>query len=177
MESAYETLQVEVKTVIFLLFIFISCFDLRQLQSLAIPNSCIKRWQDAAGLTQLSSTVEDVFATGDLPRVAETLANMRHCLSAVGEVMCTDLILIVICFTTTFVGVSLISNCKFQVAEFANVRKQLEVLEDRLDSMVQPRLTDALASRKVVFLTIYGITCIPGFHQILKFPLLLFLFL
>lgn len=76
--------------------------------------------QDAAGLTQLSSTVEDVFATGDLPRAAETLANMRHCLSAVGE-----------------------------VAEFANVRKQLEVLEDRLDSMVQPRLTEALSNRKV----------------------------
>ena len=39
----------------------------------------------------------------------------------------------------------------FQVAEFANVRKQLEVLEDRLDSMVQPRLTDALTNRKVIF--------------------------
>ncbi|KAL3647478.1 Golgi transport complex subunit 7 [Castilleja foliolosa] len=76
--------------------------------------------QDAAGLTQLSSTVEDVFASGDLPRAAETLANMRHCLTAVGE-----------------------------VAEFANIRKQLEVLEDRLDSMVQPRLTDALTNRKV----------------------------
>lgn len=76
--------------------------------------------QDAAGLAQLSSTVEDVFASGDLPRAAETLANMRHCLSAVGE-----------------------------VAEFANVRKQLEVLEDRLDAMVQPRLTDALTNRKV----------------------------
>ncbi|KAJ9546234.1 hypothetical protein OSB04_025941 [Centaurea solstitialis] len=76
--------------------------------------------QDAAGLTQLSSTVEDVFASNDLPRAAETLANMRHCLSAVGE-----------------------------VAEFANIRKQLEVLEDRLDSMVQPRLTDAITNRKV----------------------------
>lgn len=43
--------------------------------------------QDAAGLTQLSSTVEDVFASGDLPKAAETLANMRHCLSAVGEVI------------------------------------------------------------------------------------------
>lgn len=79
-----------------------------------------KTLQDAAGLTQLSSTVEDVFASGDLPRAAETLASMRHCLSAVGE-----------------------------VAEFANVRKQLEVLEDRLDAMVQPRLTDALSNRKV----------------------------
>ena len=38
--------------------------------------------QDAAGLTQLSSTVEDVFA-----KAAETLANMGHCLSAVGEVL------------------------------------------------------------------------------------------
>ncbi|OMO94890.1 Oligomeric Golgi complex component [Corchorus capsularis] len=76
--------------------------------------------QDAAGLTQLSATVEDVFASGDLPRAAETLADMRHCLSAVGE-----------------------------VAEFANIRKQLEVLEDRLDKMVQPRLTDALSNCKV----------------------------
>ncbi|XP_020519649.1 conserved oligomeric Golgi complex subunit 7 isoform X2 [Amborella trichopoda] len=76
--------------------------------------------QDAAGLTQLSASVEDVFASGDLPRAAETLANMRHCLSVVGE-----------------------------VAEFANVRKQLEVLEDRLEGMVQPRLSDALSHRKV----------------------------
>lgn len=38
-----------------------------------------------------------------------------------------------------------------QVAEFANIRKQLEVLEDRLDNMVQPLLTDALNSRKVTF--------------------------
>ncbi|KAF3565649.1 hypothetical protein DY000_02016381 [Brassica cretica] len=79
-----------------------------------------KTLQDAAGLTQLSSTVEDVFASGDLPRAAETLASMRNCLSAVGE-----------------------------VAEFANVRKQLEVLEDRLEAMVQPRLTDALTFHKV----------------------------
>ncbi|XP_077245073.1 conserved oligomeric Golgi complex component-related / COG complex component-like protein [Tasmannia lanceolata] len=76
--------------------------------------------QDAAGLTQLSASVEDVFASGDLSRAAETLANMRHCLSAVGE-----------------------------VAEFANVRKQLEVLEDRLEEMVHPRLSDALSNRKV----------------------------
>lgn len=81
--------------------------------------SAYETLQDAAGLTQLSSTVEDVFASGDLPRAAETLANMRHCLTAVGE-----------------------------VAEFANIRKQLEVLEDRLDSMVQPRLTDALNYKK-----------------------------
>ncbi|RVW78924.1 putative ribonuclease H protein [Vitis vinifera] len=86
----------------------------------SVSSILLKLKKDAAGLTQLSSTVEDVFASGDLPKAAETLANMRHCLSAVGE-----------------------------VAEFANIRKQLEVLEDRLDSMVQPRLTDALSNRKV----------------------------
>ncbi|KAL6007844.1 Golgi transport complex subunit 7 [Asimina triloba] len=79
-----------------------------------------KTLQDAAGLTQLSASVEDVFASGDLPHAADTLANMRHCLSAVGE-----------------------------VAEFANIRKQLEVLEDRLEEMVHPRLSDALTNRKV----------------------------
>ena len=36
-------------------------------------------------MTQLSASVEDVFASGDLQQAAETLANMRHCLSAVGE--------------------------------------------------------------------------------------------
>ncbi|CAA6656135.1 unnamed protein product [Spirodela intermedia] len=75
----------------------------------------VKRRMEAA-----YETLQDVFASGDLPRVAETLANMRHCLSAVGE-----------------------------VAEFANVRKQLEVLEDRLEEMVQPHLLDALSNRKV----------------------------
>jgi Golgi complex component 7 (COG7) len=43
--------------------------------------------KDAAGLTKLSASVEDVFASGDLPRAAETLATMRHCLSVVGEVL------------------------------------------------------------------------------------------
>eukprot|EP01018_Ginkgo_biloba_P014591 Gb_05711 [translate_table: standard] len=76
--------------------------------------------QDAAGLTKLSATVEDVFASGDLSQAAETLANMRHCLSVVGE-----------------------------VAEFANVKRQLEVLEDRLEGMVQPRLSEAISNRKV----------------------------
>jgi conserved oligomeric Golgi complex subunit 7 len=44
-------------------------------------------WQDAAGLSQLSQSVEDVFSSGNLPKAAETLATMRHCLSAVGEVL------------------------------------------------------------------------------------------
>ncbi|CAM6118369.1 unnamed protein product [Calypogeia fissa] len=76
--------------------------------------------QDAAGLAKLSASVEEVFASGDLPRAAETLANMRRCLAVVGE-----------------------------VPEFANVKRQLEVLEDRLEAMVQPRLADALSQRKV----------------------------
>lgn len=47
--------------------------------------------QDAAGLAQLSQSVEDVFSSGDLPKAAETLATMRHCLSAVGEVLYSPL--------------------------------------------------------------------------------------
>ncbi|KAF9600520.1 hypothetical protein IFM89_009969 [Coptis chinensis] len=69
--------------------------------------------QDVAGLTQLSPSVEDVFASGDLPQAAETLANMRYCL--------------------------------FAAVEFANVRKQLEVLEDRVEEMLQPHLSEALS--------------------------------
>lgn len=62
-------------------------FMLGFLTSLFFSSFCVHmQKQDAAGLTQLSATVEDVFASGDLPRAAETLANMRHCLSAVGEV-------------------------------------------------------------------------------------------
>lgn len=76
--------------------------------------------KDAAGLTKLSASVEDVFSSGDLAQAAETLANMRHCLSVVGE-----------------------------VSEFANVKRQLEVLEDRLEGMIQPRLVDALTNHKV----------------------------
>lgn len=76
--------------------------------------------QDAAGLAQLSASVETVFASGDLARAAETLANMQHCLSVIGE-----------------------------VPEFSNVRQQLEILEDRLEGMVLPKLSDALSQRKV----------------------------
>lgn len=97
-------------------------------------------------MAQLSSTVEDVFASGDLPRAAETLANMRHCLSAVGEV---KFFIGAFALLTCLLNASLTSLMFYQVAEFANVRKQLEVLEDRLDAMVQPRLTDALTNRKV----------------------------
>uniref|UniRef100_A0A7N0U655 Conserved oligomeric Golgi complex subunit 7 n=1 Tax=Kalanchoe fedtschenkoi TaxID=63787 RepID=A0A7N0U655_KALFE len=99
-----------------------------------------KTLQEAAGLAQLSSTIEDVFASGDLPQAAETLAKMRACLKAVGE-----------------------------VAEFANVKKQLEVLEDRLDAMVQPRLTDAISNRKVnVAQDLRGILNLIGRSESLK---------
>lgn len=93
--------------------------------------------------------MEDVFASGDLPRAAETLANMRHCLSAVGEVVFFLWCFISYCGFFFFTNADGPSPFHVQVAEFANVRKQLEVLEDRLDAMVQPRLTDALSNRKV----------------------------
>lgn len=67
-----------------------------------------KTLEDAAGLAQLSSTVED---SNDLPHAAENLANTRHCSTPVGEV----------------------------AESAASVRKQVEVLEDRLDSMFEPR--------------------------------------
>ncbi|CAI5474395.1 unnamed protein product [Closterium sp. Yama58-4] len=76
--------------------------------------------QYAAGLAQLSASVEQVFASGDLPRVAETLANMRRCLEVVGD-----------------------------APEFAANKRQLQSLEDRLEQMVQPRLSDALTHSKV----------------------------
>ncbi|GJP54733.1 hypothetical protein CLOM_g13781 [Closterium sp. NIES-68] len=76
--------------------------------------------QYAAGLAQLSASVEQVFASGDLPRVAETLANMRRCLEVVGD-----------------------------APEFAANKRQLQSLEDRLEQMVQPRLSDALTHSKL----------------------------
>lgn len=60
--------------------------------------------QDAAGLAQLSASVEEVFASGDLPRVAETLASMRRCLAMVGEVhlLSTSLSVFVLIFSSLF---------------------------------------------------------------------------
>ncbi|EFJ06368.1 hypothetical protein SELMODRAFT_135591 [Selaginella moellendorffii] len=79
-----------------------------------------KTLKDAAGLAQLCASVETVFASGNLDEAAGTLANMRRCLAVVGE-----------------------------VPEFASVKRELEALENRLDGMVQTRLTDALTQRKV----------------------------
>lgn len=80
MEAAYKTLQVSIHSN-FVIHHVETWVDLQLILFFLVYG------QDAAGLTQLSSTVEDVFASGDLPRAAETLASMRNCLSAVGEVV------------------------------------------------------------------------------------------
>ncbi|KAF3655719.1 hypothetical protein FXO38_06693 [Capsicum annuum] len=49
-------------------------------------------------------------------------------------------------------GVEVVWRCLSsvgEVVEFGNIRRQLQVLEDRLDSAVQPRLTHALSNRRV----------------------------
>jgi Golgi complex component 7 (COG7) len=68
--------------ILFVVLVFIFCF-----YSFLIFFFNFGTKKDAAGLTKLSASVEDVFASGDLPRAAETLATMRHCLSVVGEVL------------------------------------------------------------------------------------------
>lgn len=50
-----------------------------------MPN-CSSYVQYASGLAHLNSTVEDIFASGDLPKIAETLSSMRRCLAVVGDV-------------------------------------------------------------------------------------------
>ena len=58
--------------------------------------------------------------TGNLTKIAQTLASMRRCLAVVGN-----------------------------VPEFAGGKQKLVVLEDRLESMVLPQLTDALKARNI----------------------------
>lgn len=86
MEAAYETLQASIIDFLSSWSVTYSTFKIMLGFLISILFCLYLEKQDAAGLTQLSATVEDVFASGDLPRAAETLANMRHCLSAVGEV-------------------------------------------------------------------------------------------
>ncbi|PHU15439.1 hypothetical protein BC332_16644 [Capsicum chinense] len=53
---------------------------------------------------------------------------------------------------TKEIGVEVVWRCLSsvgEVVEFGNIRRQLQVLEDRLDSAVQPRLTHALSNRRV----------------------------
>jgi len=42
--------------------------------------------QEAAGLAELMASVEDVFATGNIRQMADTLASMRRGLKVVGSV-------------------------------------------------------------------------------------------
>nr|GEU56204.1 hypothetical protein [Tanacetum cinerariifolium] len=66
-------------------------------------------------LTQLSSTIGDVFARNDLPRVAINLVKTRHCLTTVREVALEDIMMIVY-----FSGVSLEvggEDCGFDLNE------------------------------------------------------------
>ncbi|KAI3700437.1 hypothetical protein L2E82_45065 [Cichorium intybus] len=53
------------------------------------------------------------------------------------------------CAKVVYASCSVGEGLEQEVAEFAIIRRQLQVLEDRLDSMVQPRLTDAITNRKV----------------------------
>ncbi|GJW62982.1 root UVB sensitive 6-like protein isoform X1 [Tanacetum coccineum] len=57
---------------------------------LFLPLACaanVAKLADVVRMSQvvLSSTIEDVYARNDLPRTPITLANMRHCLTAVGR--------------------------------------------------------------------------------------------
>ncbi|GIL79342.1 hypothetical protein Vretimale_16532 [Volvox reticuliferus] len=72
--------------------------------------------KEATELSGLFVKVEEVFAAGDLPKVAEILASMRRSLSLVGD-----------------------------VPEFRAGRQKLRALEDRLQMQVEGSLGDALA--------------------------------
>jgi hypothetical protein len=75
--------------------------------------------QEATELSGMFLKVEDVFASGDLPRVAQMLASMRKSLSLVGD-----------------------------VPEFKAGKQKLLVLEDRLQTRVEGSLGDALAASR-----------------------------
>ncbi|GFR44477.1 hypothetical protein Agub_g5740, partial [Astrephomene gubernaculifera] len=80
-----------------------------------MENAC-NSLKEATELSGLFLKVEEVFAAGDLPKVAEILANMRHSLSLVGD-----------------------------VPEFRAGRQKLRSLEDRLQQQVEGSLREALA--------------------------------
>jgi hypothetical protein len=75
--------------------------------------------QEATELSGMFLQVEDVFASGDLPRVAQMLASMRKSLSLVGD-----------------------------VPEFKAGKQKLLVLEDRLQTRVEGGLSDALGASR-----------------------------
>jgi len=75
--------------------------------------------RQASELSTLFSTVEEVFAAGDLPKAAEVLSTMRRSLSTVGD-----------------------------VPEFRNGWSDLQSLENRLQNMVEGPLSGALTHKK-----------------------------
>ncbi|KAG2489551.1 hypothetical protein HYH03_012002 [Edaphochlamys debaryana] len=80
-----------------------------------MENAC-NSLKEATELSGLFVKVEEVFAAGDLPKVAEILASMRRSLSLVGD-----------------------------VPEFRAGRQKLRALEDRLQTQVEGSLGEALA--------------------------------
>ena len=73
--------------------------------------------QEAAGLAELMASVEEVFATGNIRSMADTLASMRRGLKVVGS-----------------------------VPEFADAPERVAALETRLETLVWPELVAALES-------------------------------
>ncbi|KAK7263976.1 hypothetical protein RJT34_31576 [Clitoria ternatea] len=118
----------------------------------AVSSILQKLKKDAAQLTQLSSTVEDVFASGDLPGAAETPANMGHSLSAVGENE--------YCCVTFFSdkGIFVASQ---RVAAFADTVKEL--VYDVLLSKVRQRLGDVSRLRISSSVGEQGVFPLPTF--------------
>ncbi|KAL4457254.1 hypothetical protein ABPG75_012119 [Micractinium tetrahymenae] len=76
--------------------------------------------KEAAGLSALFQRVDDYFASGNLPRVADALAGMRRGLAVVGD----------------------------SVAEFRGGRDRLARLEERFAAMVEGPLTNAFAKQQ-----------------------------
>ena len=75
--------------------------------------------QEASELSSLYAGVEDVFASGDVPRMAAAVATMRRSLGALGA-----------------------------LPQFAGAAEKLGLLEAQLRETVEPRLADAFAQRK-----------------------------
>lgn len=73
---------------------------------------------EAAGLSELLVTIDPVLASGDAPAAAAALSQMRRAIGAVVD-----------------------------VPQFADARQRLAQHEDRLEAIVSPQLSDAIASR------------------------------
>eukprot|EP00793_Prasinoderma_coloniale_P000101 PRCOL_00005609-RA len=73
---------------------------------------------EAAGLSELLVTIDPVLASGDAPAAAAALSQMRRAIGAVVD-----------------------------VPQFADARQRLAQHEDRLEAIVSPQLSDAIAAR------------------------------